>query len=62
MIAGKVTTGTSREIVDGEQMPTATSHRWHTACALSHNVADLLFYGVLLCRVKTFHEFFEDLG
>jgi len=43
-------------VCDGEQMPTATSHRWNTACAMSHNVADLLFYiySALLRRVKKF--------
>src|SRR2546430_1397490 len=39
MIAGKVAAGKSRGITDGEQMPTATSPRWKTACAMSHNVA-----------------------
>ena len=62
MIAGRVTAGKSRGIADGEQMPTATSHRWNTACAMSHNGADLVFYSALLRRVKKFHEFFEDLG
>ena len=39
MIAGRVTAGKSRGMTDGGQMPTATSHRWKTACAMSHNVA-----------------------
>ena len=39
MIAGRVTAGKSRGMTDGEEMPTATSHRWKPACAMSHNVA-----------------------
>jgi hypothetical protein len=57
-----VTAGQSRGMTDGEEMPTAASHGWNTACAMRHNVADLLFSSALLRRVKTFHECFEDLG